>query len=326
MNPVQRPRLFVRHARNPILSAKDWPYPVNTVFNPGATRLEDGTTLLLCRVEDFRGHSHLCAARSKNGIDGWVIDPKPALLPDLKGHPEESWGVEDPRITFVPELKAYIVAYTSYSKAGPGVSLALTRDFKVFERYGAILRPEDKDAALFPVRIGDSWALLHRPVTPAGGHVWISYSPDLRHWGGQKVVIPAREGAWWDSVKVGLSTPPLETDRGWLLLYHGVRMNGSGCLYRVGAALMDLKNPELCLARGDDWIFGPEEVYEMQGDVGKVVFPCGWTLGPDKDSLNIYYGAADTSIALATASLSAILSWLDQTPNRRPSLTGMDQT
>jgi predicted GH43/DUF377 family glycosyl hydrolase len=304
--------LFVRHPAGPILSAKEWPYPVHTVFNAGATRLGDGTTLLLCRVEDFRGHSHLCAARSANGIDGWIIDPKPTLSPDPEGHPEESWGVEDPRITHVPELNRYAIAYTSYSKEGPGVSLALTPDFKVFERYGQIMRPEDKDAAMFPTRIGGSWALLHRPAGPAGAHIWISYSPDLKYWGRQKIILPAREGAWWDAGKVGLSPPPIETERGWLLLYHGVRMNGAGCLYRVGAALMDLKNPERCLSRGDGWIFGPEEDYEYRGDVGKVVFPCGWTLEPDGDTLRLYYGAADTCLAMATGSIGAILRWLDR--------------
>src|SRR6195256_4617165 len=118
--------LFIRHAANPILSAKDWPYPVNSVFNAGATRLPDGSTLLLCRVEDLRGLSHLCAARSANGVDGWQIDREPTLAPDPERYPEELWGIEDPRITFVPELRKYAVAYTSYSRGGPGVSLALT--------------------------------------------------------------------------------------------------------------------------------------------------------------------------------------------------------
>src|ERR671923_2335790 len=89
--------LLLRHPKNPILTALDWPYPINTVFNAGATLLQDGTTLLLCRVEDRRGISHLCAARSHNGIDGWIVDPQPTLVPDLQGHPEEIWGLEDPR-------------------------------------------------------------------------------------------------------------------------------------------------------------------------------------------------------------------------------------
>jgi len=110
--------------------------------------LPDGTTLLLCRVEDRRGHSHLCAARSENGIDGWRIDPKPTLLPDPENFPGELWGIEDPRITFVPELKKYAVIYTAFTHGGPGVALALTEDFHTFERFGVIMPPEDKDAAL----------------------------------------------------------------------------------------------------------------------------------------------------------------------------------
>ena len=303
---------LVRNQRNPILTVRDWPYPANTVFNPGAVLLPDGTTLLLCRVEDHRGHSHLCAARSANGIDGWVIDPQPTLAPDPLGHPEEFWGIEDPRITFVPELGRYAVVYTSYSESGPGVSLALTVDFRTFERFGVIMPPEDKDAALFPHRIGDYWALIHRPVSSTGAHIWISYSPDLRHWGSHKMILPARRGAWWDAGKVGLSTPPVETERGWLLLYHGVRMTAAGCLCRLGAALMDLKTPERCLLRGDEWLFGPEEHYERHGDVDNVVFSCGYTVAPDGDTLRLYYGAADTSIALATGSINGILAWLER--------------
>src|SRR6187549_3690812 len=108
--------LFRRHSDNPILTAADWPYPAHTVFNAGATLLRDGTTLLLCRVEDRRGHSHLCAARSKNGVDGWVIDPEPTLVPDVDAFPEELWGIEDPRITFLEDLGKYAVAYTAFSR------------------------------------------------------------------------------------------------------------------------------------------------------------------------------------------------------------------
>src|SRR6476660_8657518 len=120
--------LVQRCEHNPILTAADWPYPVNSVFNPGSTLLPDGTTLLLCRVEDRRGHSHLCAARSANGVDDWQIDRKPTLLPDPKHVPEELWGIEDPRITYVGELKKYAVVYTAYSRVGPSVALALTED------------------------------------------------------------------------------------------------------------------------------------------------------------------------------------------------------
>ncbi len=125
----QYPELFIRHNLNPILTAADWPYPVHSVFNPGAVLLPDGTTLLLCRVEDRRGHSHLCAARSANGIDNWKIDSQPTLMADPERFPEELWGIEDPRITYVPELRNYAVVYTAYTRDGARCSPGPHRRF-----------------------------------------------------------------------------------------------------------------------------------------------------------------------------------------------------
>lgn len=308
--------LFQRHDLNPILTAAQWPYRVNSVFNPGATILEDGTTLLLCRVEDRRGLSHLCAARSTNGIDQWRIDSVPTLMADHEHHPEELWGIEDPRITYVPELKKYAIVYTAFGRGGPGVSLVFTEDFVNFERFGVILPPEDKDAALLPCRIDSQWVVIHRPVSNHRAHMWISSSPDLHHWGAHRLMLDSRKGAWWDAVKIGLSPPPIETSKGWLILYHGVRQTGAGCLYRMGLALFDLKDPTHCLQRGDEWIFSPEEPYEQHGDVGNVVFSCGWTVAADGDTVHMYYGAADTSIGLATGSVKSMLEWLEQQSNK----------
>ncbi|HEX8155508.1 MAG TPA: glycosidase [Thermoanaerobaculia bacterium] len=304
--------LFHRNAKNPILTAADWPYPVHTVFNAGATTLADGTTLLLCRVEDRRGLSHLCAARSKDGATNWVIDTIPTMLSDPENHPEELWGIEDPRITYVPDLGKYAIAYTAFGKGGPGVSLALTEDFVTFERCGMVMQPDDKDAALLPRKINGMYALVHRPIADSGAHVWISWSPDLRSWGGHQMMLQARRGGWWDANKVGLSPPLIETSRGWLMLYHGVRSNAAGSLYRLGAALFDIDEPARMLQRGDEWIFGPEAPYETTGDVNNVTFPCGYTIGKDNDTLNLYYGAADTCIAMATGSIGAILDWLNR--------------
>lgn len=309
----QHLELFSRHPDNPILTAADWPYAVNSVFNPGATLLPDGTTLLLCRVEDRRGHSHLTVARSVNGIDNWQIDSRPTFPADPINFPEELWGIEDPRITYVEELKKYAIVYTAYTRDGPGVSLALTEDFSQFERLGVIMAPEDKDAALLPRRIDGQWALIHRPVSAPRAHMWISFSENLYHWGGHKLMLEARRGAWWDANKIGLSPPPILTANGWLVIYHGVRQTAAGAIYRLGLALFDLMNPEVCLKRGDEWIFGPEETYERRGDVDNVVFPCGTTIAPDGDTVRLYYGAADTSIAMATGSIHALLLALEQT-------------
>lgn len=306
--------LFQRYPCNPILTAEHWPYPVSSVFNPGAVMLPDGTTLLLCRVEDRRGHSHLCAARSANGVDQWQIDPQPTMMADPENYPEELWGIEDPRLTYVPELNKYAIVYTAFSRDGPGVALAFTADFRRFERFGVIMPPEDKDAALLPHRIDGQWAVIHRPVSGPRAHMWISYSPDLQNWGGHKLMLQARRGAWWDASKIGLSSPPIETPQGWLVIYHGVRQTAAGCLYRLGLALFNLVNPEHCLMRGNEWIFGPQEPFEQRGDVANVVFPCGQTIAPDGDTVHLYYGAADTSIGLATGSVRAMLAWLEQQP------------
>ncbi len=308
--------LFKRHAENPIITVKDLPYPANSVFNAGATKFGN-ETLLLMRVEDRRGISHLTVARSKNGISDWVIDPCPTLMPSPETHPEEIWGIEDPRITFLEEIGEYAIAYTAYSEDGPLVSLATTKDFRTFQRHGPVMPPEDKDAALFPVRFGGRWAMVHRPIvfpltagrhTPGAAHIWLSFSPDLRHWGDHRMLIPARRGAWWDANKIGLSPPPLRTEQGWLILYHGVRTTASGSIYRLGLALLDLENPSTVIARSDEWIFAPEEEYELSGDVDKVVFPCGWV--DEGDEVKLYYGGADMCIALATARISELLEWL----------------
>lgn len=123
-------------------------------------------------------------------------------------------------------------------------------------------------------------------------------------------MLQARQGGWWDARKIGLSPPLIETEEGWLAIYHGVRQTCAGCIYRLGLALFDLEAPERCLLRGDQWVFGPREPYEMVGDVGNVVFPCGYTIGPDADTLNLYYGCADTSMGSATGSVRSLLDWL----------------
>lgn len=304
--------LFRRYKKNPIISREDLAYKANSVFNAGATRFGE-ETILLMRVEDRRGISHLTAARSKDGKDKWIIDEQPTLMPEPETHPEEIWGIEDPRITYMTDQNYWAITYTAYSEGGPLVSLATTTDFTHFERLGPVLPPEDKDAALFPELFNGRYAMLHRPVSGfrgVGTHIWISFSPDLKHWGEHRLLIQARRGSWWDAYKIGLSPPPLKTDEGWLLLYHGVKTTASGAIYRLGLALLDLDDPCRILARSNQWVFNPEERYEVFGDVNKVVFPCGWI--KTGENIHLYYGGADTCIALATARLSDLLLWLKE--------------
>jgi predicted GH43/DUF377 family glycosyl hydrolase len=300
--------LFQRSPANPILTAADVPYPANSVFNPGAARVGN-ETILLARIEDMRGISALHVARSPDGVADWRFDPEPLLRPDVEHYPEEIWGCEDPRLTWLPELEEWAIAYTAYSRRGPLVSLAMTRDFHTVRRLGPVMPPEDKDAALFPRRFDGRWAMIHRPSPLRGGaHMWLSFSPDLRHWGDHTLLLEARDGAWWDAGKIGLGPPPLETPDGWLVMYHGVHTTSDGPIYRAGFALFGLDDPSVVVGRMDEWAFGPAAPYEIIGDVGRVVFPCGWTLDDDGDRLLIYYGAADQVVAMAEASLSEILA------------------
>jgi predicted GH43/DUF377 family glycosyl hydrolase len=314
MSDKAAPReLLRRYSGNPVLGPGDFPNMVNAVFNPGATIL-DGRTLLLVRVEDRSGLSSLVVATSEDGLTGWEVDPVRGLQPQLECF-EEHWGIEDPRITRIGD--EYFVVYVGYSAAGPLVCLAKTRDFVQWERSGILLPPEDKDAALFPTTFDGRWALVHRPATSlpgAGAHIWLSFSPDLRHWGDARVLLAARSGGWWDANKVGLGPPPLLTKDGWLLCYHGVRVTVSGALYRLGLALLDKDDPTKVLARGNEWVFGPSAPYEQSGDVPGVVFPCGWILRDDDDTLHLYYGAADNVICVAEASLASLLGHLGEHP------------
>jgi len=304
--------LFKRYEGNPILTPKNWPYPANSVFNPAAAKV-DGETLLLVRVEDLRGFSHLTVARSWDGKTNWIVDPEPTLEPDPDIQ-EEQWGLEDPRVVFLEEEGKYAITYVSFSRGGPLVSLALTGDFRRFERRGPVLPPEDKDASLFPKRFKGRYALIHRPVIRGEAHIWIAFSPDLRYWGEHQILLPVR-GGLWDCHKVGLGPQPIETPEGWLVIYHGVRLTASGTLYRVGLALLDLENPCKVIRRSQEWVFSPKEDYELIGDVPGVVFPCGAVVDEKTNELRMYYGAADKSVGLAIADMGDVMEYIMHCPS-----------
>ena len=301
--------LFVRSTANPILTSDTWPIAVNAVFNPAAVQV-GGETVLLARVEDRRGISHLTVARSANGVDGWHVDEEPLLAPAADNE-DEQWGFEDARPVWVEELATHVITCTAYGPAGPAVYLATSTDFRTIERLGIVVTPEDKNAALLPERVGGKWILFHRPTShfaPSGSGISLSRSADLRSWSPPEVVMEPREGAWWDSLRIGIGPPLLKTEDGWLLVYHGVKETVSGAIYRVGLALLDLDEPTRILRRADGWVLAPTEPYERTGDVPNAIFPCGLIHDQERGELRLYYGAADTSICVATASYDEVLA------------------
>jgi len=250
----------------------------------------------------------LTVARSTDGFTNWQIDSTPTLEADQNSR-EERWGLEDPRIIWLEEQKQFAITYVSFSEGGPVVSLAITKNFRTFARLGALLPPEDKDACLFPRRFRGRFALIHRPIVRGQAHIWLSFSPDLKHWGDHRLLIRTRP-AYWDCHRVGLACQPIETAKGWMLFYHGVRTTASGTIYRVGLALLDLEEPWRVLRRGDEWVLGPRAPYERVGDADDVVFPTGAVVHKETDQFNLYYGAADCTVAVATAKLSDILDYI----------------
>jgi len=302
--------LFKRYEENPILTSEDWPYKAASVFNPGAIKFND-EILLLVRVEDKQGYSHLTIAKSKNGKTNWQINSEPTLAaePELG---EDIFGLEDPRIVWLEERQEYIITCVSFFKGitgePPGISLITTKDFSNFERLGRQLIPPNKDASLFPKTIKGYYALINRPIVEDRADIWVSFSKDLNFWGKDRALILARDRTW-DSNRVGLGPPPIETPEGWLIIYHGARDTTSGTIYRVGLALLDLESLEV-IRRSRDWVFGPKENYERVGDVDDVVFPCGAVINEKTNELLVYYGAADSVVALATANLDDVLAYL----------------
>ena len=303
--------LFVRSLKNPIITAADVPVAAEAVLNPGAAEF-DGQVVLLLRVEETDGLSSIFVARSDNGVTHWQVDRKPLIHRGEAGWRYEEWGCEDPRVTYLKDKESYYITYTAYSPAGAAVGMARTFDFESIERIGLIFSPNNKDAAMFPARFHDRYAVLHRP--DAGGgieNIWIGYSPDLTHWGEPHAVLLEGRGPAWDAEKVGTGPPPVLTNLGWLLLYHGVKLYAGAMAYRVGAAILDRDCPHKLKARAPGSVFRASALYELSGLVPNVVFPTGLLVRGDE--LWMYYGAADTSICLAVAKVDDILKRLEGT-------------
>ncbi|MFB3887707.1 MAG: glycosidase [Thermodesulfobacteriota bacterium] len=278
-----------RFLNNPILRPKkqnDWESKL--VFNPAAV-LENGVFHLLYRAVGDDDISRIGYAVSADGYEFLRFD-KPVFSP--RGI-AESKGCEDPRVVCL-EGKFYMT-YTAYSLKGIRVSLASTKNFIQWQRHGVVLPDmENKDAVLFPEKINGRYVMLHRPMA-APRSIWIAYSDDLLRWGDFKKVMTPIEGRW-DGVGIGSASPPVRTEKGWLLIYHGI---DEMSVYRLGAVLLDLNDPSRVIERHPDPILEPEEDYELRGEVREVVFGCG--ICDVEDKYLIYYGAADRVICGAVA-------------------------
>lgn len=245
--------------------------------------------------------SHLRLARSKDGTHFRIAD-RPAIMPDPF---YEAWGMEDPRITQIGE--DYYVTYSSVAPFGVSVSMLHTRDFQFFDRMGVIFPPENKDVTIFPERINGSYYAFNRPVPSGIGqpNIWLASSPDLIHWGNQRLFSTVSGADAWDSGRIGGGAVPVRTPYGWLTVYHAADRNDRYCL---GVYLLALDNPAEVIGHLEFPLLEPEAEYERNGFFGNVVFSCGavqWG-----DTLRVYYGAADDKICRADVNIPELMAML----------------
>ncbi len=297
-SPVQR------YEGNPILTPSDIPYPVATVHNAAVVK-HDQRYLMLFRSHLHNGRSILGLADSDDGFQ-FTPRPEPFMTPSGQGWfaEYEAFGVEDARIC--PIDGDYLITYSAYSRHGVRIGLARTRDFRKVERVALITQADLRNVVLFPARFDGRYARLDRPhseISPWS--IWISYSPDLVHWGDSRVVmkpVPYH----WDEMKIGPGATPIRTARGWLHIYHGVFATMDGSVYRLGVALHDLTDPSRVIGVADRWILQPEDPWEVTGYVHNVVFTCGAV--PEEDgTVKIYWGGADKVMCAGTARIDDLV-------------------
>lgn len=271
----------------------DWNFSDSRTIS---TRNADGQK----QIKLLTSLSHIRMARSKDG-EHFVVDDAPAI-PLVAG--TDSWGMEDPRITEIDGT--YYINYTSVTPSGPATSLVATTDFVSYNRLGVIFAPENKDVTIFPEKIGGKYYALNRPSSSDfdSYNMWLAESPDLVHWGNQRLFAVAESE--WENGRVGGGAPPLRTPEGWLVIYHAADAQNRYCL---GAMLLDLEHPEIVLKRTQKPFMVPEADYETDGFFGNVVFTCGALL--EDETLIIYYGASDESICRADIPLTEIYKALD---------------
>ena len=308
--PVGSQAVLWRSSRNPIIPRDHIPR-ANSIFNSAVVPFEDGFAGVF-RVDDTSRVMNVHAGRSADGIE-WDIDPEPIAfeagdnrVPEIQ---HEFLHAYDPRVTWL-EDRYYVTWCNGYH--GPTIGVAYTHDFETFHQLDNAFLPFNRNGVLFPRRIGDSYAMLSRPSdnghTPFGD-IFYSESPDLIHWGRHRHVLTTVPWTW-QSTKIGAGPTPIETEHGWLVIYHGVLTSCNGFVYSMGAALLDLDEPWNVIARGRDYLLSPQVTYEQVGDVPNVVFPCAALLDRDTDRLSIYYGGADTVVCLAHGYLSEIIEFV----------------
>jgi predicted GH43/DUF377 family glycosyl hydrolase len=295
-----------RHPGNPILTGADFPPEsgIVRVFNSGVIRWR-GRYVMACRAENRALKDFIWIADSEDGIH-FVPRAAPVTMPEDPEFLEYTAGMYyDPRITEIEGI--HYLMHAAHSGHGCRLSLLRTLDFERFDWLGFVSETDNRNGVLFPEKIGGRFARLDRPNTDGDfGDIWVSYSPDLVHWGGSRCVL-RNSSVHWAWSKIGPGAVPIRTSEGWLTVFHGVRTQCKAhYVYQLGVCLLDLEDPSRVIAVSKDTILEPEQSYELVGQTPSVVFTCGAVVEPDQ-TIKLYYGGADTVMCLATTTIERLL-------------------
>ena len=302
-----------RCSANPIIP-RDLLPTSNSIFNSAVVPFKDGYAGVF-RCDDTNRRMRLHVGFSKDAVH-WDINEEPLKF-QCDDAEVGTWVYGyDPRVCFI-EDRYYVTWCNGYH--GPTIGVAYTFDFKTFVQLENAFLPYNRNGVLFPRKINGKYAMLSRPSdtghTPFGD-IFYSQSPDLEYWGHHRFVMGTFGGdaSAWQATKIGPGPVPIETDEGWLLIYHGVLRTCNGFVYRMGCALLDLEQPWKVLRRSKYYILGPSVDYEMNGDVPNVVFPCATLTDPATGRIAIYYGCADTVTGLAFTTVDELMAWMEAHP------------
>ena len=295
-----------RYSENPVIGRNPLKN-VTRIFN-SAVMPYKGEFIGVFRGEQINGIPCIYLGYSKDGIN-WEYEDEKIPFVDENGKSFMPKYAYDPRLVKVEDVY-YIMWCTDFY--GASIGLAKTTDFKTFTRVENPFLPFNRNAVLFPRKIGGSFHMLSRPSdsghTPFGD-IFVSQSPDLVHWGKHRHVM-SRGTNWWESVKIGGGSAPVETTEGWLIFYHGVTGTCSGLVYSIGGAILDIDNPSIVKYRCENFLLTPEEWYEERGFVANVLFPCSTLQDSESGKIAIYYGSADSYVGIAFTYLDEMVDYI----------------
>lgn len=295
-----------RYSENPVIG-RNPKKGVARIFNSAVVPYE-GKYIGVFRGEQTNGVPFIYLGRSEDGIH-WNFDEEKIPFVDENGDPAMPVYAYDPRLVKIEDAYYIIWCQDFY---GASIGIAKTTDFRTFTRLENPFIPFNRNAVLFPRKVNGMYQLLSRPSdsghTPFGD-IFLSQSPDMVFWGKHRHVM-GKSPEWWEAVKIGGGAAPIETSEGWLLFYHGVTGTCNGFVYSIGGAILDIDEPSKVKYRCETYLLTPEEWYEERGFVPNVCFPCATLCDRATGRIAIYYGAADTYVAMAFTELDEIIDYI----------------